>query len=257
MSTSSAAMVGYNSSDPYQTGFLAAIATGETGAASGNTMTGYGGANLAGDPTDQYGFPSWTGMGNTHAAGTYQFQPGTWDTIASKYGLNFGNASDQSAGAWYLAQQQYSAATGGQSLETALQQGNYSSIQSALGSTWTSVKGNANLPQGLATALGSFISNATSASPAGGATGAATGAASAGTAGGSAPPATGGGPVGPPPSGSGSGGGLVSWALGGLSDIFARGGLIVLGVVVIAIALYALLVQQGYAPSPKQIAKNL
>jgi muramidase (phage lysozyme) len=243
MSTSSAAMVGYNSSDPYQTGFLAAIATGETGAASGNTMTGYGGANLAGDPTDQYGFPSWTGMGNTHAAGTYQFQPGTWDTIASKYGLNFGSASDQSAGAWYLAQQQYSAATGGQSLETALQQGNYSSIQSALGSTWTSVKGNANLPQGLATALGGFISNATSA---GGATGAATGAASAGTAGGSAPP-----------SGSGSGGGLVSWALGGLSDIFARGGLIVLGVVVIAIALYALLVQQGYAPSPKQIAKNL
>jgi hypothetical protein len=57
----------------------------------GNYNVGYGGADLSGAPKDQYGFPIWSGKvgpaGVSHAAGAYQFQPGTWAKYAAPLGI--------------------------------------------------------------------------------------------------------------------------------------------------------------------------
>ena len=221
--TSSA--IAYNPDDALQTSFLAALAQGETGGSTFASTEGVGGSNLAGDAVDQYGFPQWEGEGNSHAAGTYQFQPGTWDTIASEFNLNFSSASDQSAGAWYLAEQTYQQQTGG-SLESALQSGDYSSIQSALASVWPSVTGNAAAPQGLAANLSSAVSSGT-----------ATATSAADTASASAAPSS---------ATSGGASGIVS-------TLFTRGALIVVGAIVIVVALWMLLSSQGIVPSPRKI----
>lgn len=131
-------LVPFNPGDPTQQAFLATLSSNE-----GNALyEGYGGVDLTSSPQDQWGFPQWTGSltsaGPTHAAGYFQFEPTTWDNIAQQYGLNFGNKSDQEAGAWYVAQQAYQTNTGG-NLYDALKAGNYSSVQSALQSTWPSV----------------------------------------------------------------------------------------------------------------------
>lgn len=147
--------VAYDPNDTTQLSFLAALGLGESGSANGYS-TGYGGVSTSGAPTDQYGFPTWggssTAAGPTHAAGEFQFQPSTWDAIASQFGLNFQNPQDQNAGAWYTAESTYYSATGGD-LETALKSGNYASVQQALESVWPSVNGNQSSPQGLAYAL--------------------------------------------------------------------------------------------------------
>ena len=224
--------VAYNPDDPTQAAFLAAIAQGETGGATNSSTLGYGGANLAGLSTDQYGFPQWSGVGNTHAAGTYQFQPGTWDAIASKFGLNFQNPQDQAAGAWYEAQQVYASTTGGQSLETALQTGHYSEVQSALASTWTSVTGSGGLPQGLAGALsadGSAVTSGTTTAGGAASTSPATGLASL--------------PI-------------IGGAIGSVENFFIRGGLIFIGIILVAIALWKLLSNQGIVPSPSKVASS-
>ena len=142
--------VAYNPYDPAQAALLAGIMRAEN--ASGNPSLGTGGVDLSNASVDQYGFPQWSGTGNSHAAGLYQFQPGTWDAVAAQYGLNFQNPQDQNAAAWYLAQDTFEAKTGG-SLIDALQSGNYSDVQSALSGQWTGISGNAALPQGLASAL--------------------------------------------------------------------------------------------------------
>lgn len=228
-----ASIVGYNPSDPLQQGFLKALALGESGggAFSSTQSLGVGGVDLSGATTDQYGFPLWHGTGNSHAAGTFQFQPGTWDALASQYGLNFMNSSDQSQGAWLLAEQTYSQNTGGASLETALQTGKFSSVQAALASIWPSVKGNQANPTGLANALAS----STGAAP---------------------------NNQGDAQAASQSGGGLASLPIvggliGGAENIIARGGVLLVGIIVIAAALWALLAQQGLAPTPKQIVSKI
>jgi len=220
----------YNPDDPVQTGFLAALAQGETGNSAFASTEGVGGVNLAGSPTDQYGFPQWAGEGNSHAAGTYQFQPGTWQSIASQFGLNFSSPSDQSAGAWYLAEQTYAQNTGGQSLETALQSGDYSSVQSALAAVWPSVTGNAAAPTGLSGTLG-----AVAAAPSGAlaTTGATTAAASGAT-------------------GTGSTGLVAS-----IENFFVRFGLIVVGGIVVVVALWLLLSSGGIVPSPRQTLRAI
>ncbi len=220
----------YNADDPLQTSFLAALAQGETGNSAFASTEGVGGSNLAGDAVDQYGFPQWSGEGNSHAAGTYQFQPSTCDTIASQFNLNFSSASDQSAGAWYLAEQTYQQQTGG-SLESALQSGDYSSVQSALAAVWPSVTGNAAAPAGLAANLSTAV-------PAGNAT-ATTSADAASAATGSAA------------TGSTTSGG----ASGIVATFFTRGALIFVGAIVIVVALWMLLSSQGVIPSPKQAVK--
>lgn len=145
-------IVAFDPNDPTQRSFLSALALGETGNSSYAATEGFGGANLENSPTNQYGFPQWEGSGTTHAAGIFQFQPGTWDSLASQFNLNFGNVSDQEAGGWYLAQQAYQGKTG-RSLYDDLSSGNLGSVNSALQSIWPSVAGNAAAPQGLAASL--------------------------------------------------------------------------------------------------------
>jgi|SRR6185437_1374928 len=253
-----AGLVAYNPNDPAQAGFLAALAQGETGGAVNSAFTGTGGANLSGLSSDQYGFPSWTGLGNSHAAGTFQFQPGTWDAIASQFNLNFQNPQDQAEGAWYLAQQTYAQKNNGASLETALNTpADYGSVQSSLSKVWTSVTGNQANPTGLASVLGSYISSATTA----GTTGSTT---TAGDTSGSSTSSGGvmnwlanvlNGLTGQPQVSSATAGLLPSAS--GASGLFARGGTIILGVVIVMVAAYALLVQQNIAPSPREIVRAI
>lgn len=214
----------YNASDPLQQAFLSALALGESGNAVNSIDLGTGGTNLSGATTDQYGFPEWSGFGGSHAAGTYQFQPGTWDPIAQQYGLNFQNASDQNEGAWYYAQQVFSQKTGGQSLETALQNGDYSTVQSALSGVWPSVNGNGasqglayNLTNGVGATLSGLAGNdSTSGATSGSST-------------------------------AGSTSGITEW--------FQRFGLILIGGLIILIALWQLLSQTGAVSSPTKTVK--
>lgn len=136
-------IVAYNQSDAEQRAFLAAVRAGEGG---DNYWIGFGGKDLSKSARDQYGFPQWggavTGEGPTHAAGAYQFQPGTWREVASKYGLNFSNPFDQDSGAWYNAQRKYAANTGGASLDADLDAGLFEKVRSALKQEWTSLRDN-------------------------------------------------------------------------------------------------------------------
>lgn len=135
-------MTAYNPSDPTQSNFLSILASGESGGYSDPTNIGYGGVDLSGASTNQYGFPLWAGSstsaGPTHAAGIFQFEPSTWNGIASQLGINSFSSSNQNAAAWTLADQAYSSATGG-SLESALQSGDTSSVASALKNIWPSI----------------------------------------------------------------------------------------------------------------------
>jgi hypothetical protein len=218
-------IIAYNPSDQAQQSFLSALALGETGGASNAATLGYGGTDLSGATGDQFGFPSWTGLGNSHAAGIYQFQPATWDNLAKNYNLNFSNPQDQSAGAWILAQQTYAAKTGG-SLSDALAAGNYSSVQDALHSIWPSVSGNGSAPQGLAANLAAGVGAAIP--------GAAGAEAIAGGSGSSSAPL-----------------GII----GAIDNWFVRFGLVAVGGIVVIAALWALLSNAGYIPSAKQVAK--
>lgn len=215
----------YDPSDTAQSRFLSALAKAEGGTSA---SIGYGGADLSNAPTDQYGFPQWNGVqtsyGPTHAAGYYQFQPGTWDGIAEQYHLNFANPADQHAGAWYLAQDVYARKTGGRSLEDAINAGDYNSITSALGSTWQSLQ---LTPKKFTDAL----ANGTGADLPGGATQT------------SANPQSQFSPYNP-----------STW-LPAVEDWFIRGGLIIIGGLIVIVALYILMEKQGLAPSPGEVAK--
>lgn len=215
--------VAYNPNDPVQQHFLSVLALGETGNSSFAATEGVGGQNLAGVPTDQFGFPNWGGTGTSHAAGIYQFQPQTWDSLAQEYGLNFSNPQDQNAGAWYAAQQ------ADPNLEADLTAGNYSKVQGMLQSIWPSVTGNQSNPQGLATALGGS------------------------TAGANIP---GGSMATPSPTGStdGSGSSLSPFSI--IENWFLRGGMIFIGIAIVIVALYFLLSSNGYIPTVSSVAKK-
>ena len=206
--------VAYNAYDPQQAALLAGLAQGESGGASNSAVLGVGGTDLTGASTDQFGFPIWGGTGNSHAAGIFQFQPSTWDAVAGAHDLNFKNPADQAAGAWYLAQDTFKAKTGGD-LETALQSGDYSSVQNALAGQWPSVFGNAAQPKGLAgflAGIGGALSGAGPAAP------------------GSAAPA---------------GSGDSATAPNAIEGFFERGGLVIIGGLVVVVALFALLQRSG------------
>lgn len=239
---SSSGLVAYNPNDPVQQAFLSALALGETGNSSYAATEGVGGVNLADDTSENdFGFPTWQGEGDSHAAGIFQFEPATWDSLASQYGLNFQNTSDQEAGAWYLAQQTYQSKTGG-SLYGALSGGNYSSVQSALASIWPSVTGNQAAPQGLAASLaGGQGSNLTFPGSSSSASGASTSSGTSSTASGNSA------------NQSESG---VGTLFGDIENWFERGGLIIVGGLIIIVALWALLASQKVVPSPVKVAKD-
>lgn len=226
-------LVAYDPTNATQTAFLNSLALGETSNYGANAAhEGVGGIDLQGAPTDQYGFPQWSGFGDSHAAGTFQFQPKTWSSLASQYGLNFSNPQDQYEGAWYDAQQVYQRKTGG-SLMDALQSGDYASVQSALASEWPSVAGNGatggkSLSYDLAAGIGA-----------------------------------GNGPNGPSattPSDATTKGGppTIGQSLSGMAssidNFFVRGGLMVVGAIVAGLALWQLLSQHTSVPSPGQTA---
>lgn len=217
--------VAYNPNDPLQAGFLVALAHGETGGSSDPYNTGVGGSNLSGSSIDAYGFPQWEGQGNSHAAGAFQFQPSTWDSIAQEFDLNFQNPNDQNAGAWYLAQK------ADPNLESDLQSGNYSTIQQDLQSIWPSVSGNAASPQGLAAALGGSVSTgqaiAADQTAANNASGGSTGS-------------------------SKSSGGMLSSLWSDVTSPFVRLTLIIVGSVIIFVGLWMLLSNAGVVPSPSE-----
>jgi len=218
--------VAYNPSDPDQISLLSALALGETGNTPWSAYEGVGGSNISGYATDQYGFPKWPGLGNSHAAGTYQFQPGTWKPYAEKYGLNFQNPADQDAAAWYLAQDTYAQKTGGKSLSEALAKKEYSSIQSALVGVWPSVTGNGAAPKGLAANIAAGI--------------------------GAVLPGLGGSPS----NGAGNAeGGIFGGVQSSVENFFVRFGLIIVGIAIVLVALWMLLADQGVVPSPVDTAK--
>jgi hypothetical protein len=233
----------YNPDDPVQNNFLSILALGETGA-NGSYTEGYGGVDLSGASTDQYGFPQYggsvTSAGPTHPAGLFQFEPGTWDSVASSLGLNNFSPSSQNEAAWQYAQTTYANATGGD-LETALQSGQFSSVQHALASVWPSLNGNASEPGGFAAYEASGGTGSSAYTGAGGGGG-------SGAGGGSA---------------AGAGQSSTSPSLGFLGSItdveqfFVRGGILIIGGVVILVALWQLLSEHTDIPSPVETAKGI
>jgi hypothetical protein len=243
-------MTAYDPNNPQQQQLLTAINKAE---GSPGAFTGYGNVDLTNYSRDVYGFPMWAGgttsAGPTHAAGQFQFQPATWDSVAQAHNLNFNNPQDQSAGAWYLAQDQYAKQTGGD-LQTALQNNTFdpstlhqtwaglpssTGVQTAANDTTTDGSGNTVSP-------GWFFNNNTNsfqygvdpsqASPTG--------------------------PSGTTPSliqGMNSGVQKLQGVLGAIENWIERFALIVIGIVIVAVALWALLSQTGAVPSPRQTAK--
>ncbi len=67
----------------------------------GNYNVGFGGADLSNAPRDETGFPQWAGKqgpsGISHAAGAYQFQPGTWKQYAGPLGVHDFSPASQDA----------------------------------------------------------------------------------------------------------------------------------------------------------------
>jgi hypothetical protein len=178
---------------------------------------------LSGVPVDEYGFPIWSGQGNSHAAGVFQFQPGTWAQVAKEHNLDFQNPTDQAQGAWYYAQQTYADKTGG-SLDADLDAGKLATIQNALQAAWPSVVGNSAAPMGLAYNVANEIG--ADYDPSGGVNYQST------------------------PAKSDK---LLS--LSNIEGFFQRFGLILLGVLIIGVALWKLLSDQGIIPPPEKLAK--
>lgn len=218
-------LTAYDPNDPTQAAFLSSLALGETGGASNAYSLGTGGVDLTSQPTDAFGFPLWQGSGNSHAAGAFQFQPATWDSLAQQFNLDFSNPGDQNAGAWIEAQQTYTAKTGG-SLEDALKAGNFGAVQTSLASIWPSVTGNAATPQGIAHDLANGI-------------------------GATLPASSGGVTSTPAPSFDIMHPIASSEAIA--QNLFVRGGLIIVGAVIVLVALWFLLSSKGIVPSPADV----
>lgn len=75
--------------------FLAVIRAGES---SNNYYAKVGGGNIASLAT----YPTWAGVGNSHAVGAYQFEPQTWRECATALGLSDFGVASQDAAAVYL-----------------------------------------------------------------------------------------------------------------------------------------------------------
>lgn len=64
---------------------------------AGRYNIAYGGTDISGAQHDEFGFPLWEGKDNSHAAGAYQFQPGTWRQYASRLGIKDFSEESQDA----------------------------------------------------------------------------------------------------------------------------------------------------------------
>lgn len=179
--------VAYNPHDDEQVRFLDALALSQVGSGTGSSAVAGGTPfNLSNEAMRQ---------------------------LQTQLGLDFSNSYDQSAGAWYVAQEAYTSQTG-RSLDADLDAGDVSRIDSALSNVWSSISGNQSAPQGLASSVESGD----------------------GAGGSFQLPSLGGGD-------SSQSGGI----LGNVANIFKRGGLILLGGVIVLVSLWALLNNKGIA----------
>jgi len=115
------------------------IAGGETGNDPNAYRALYGGGH--------FGFPQWSGRpgpaGISHAAGKYQFQPGTWKLAATEYVAagnpvpDFRNDADQEAVGRFWAQRTYRKNTGRDLVDDASKD---SVDYSALSGEWSSLR---------------------------------------------------------------------------------------------------------------------
>lgn len=113
------------------------IAAGES---RGDYSVLYGGGHFSGSQ-----FPEWSGRagpaGPSHAAGKYQFEPGTWRSVSQSLGLTDFSPESQEKGAWYLAQSDYRARTGRDLVQDLKDPNRQQQIFQALTPTWTSLRG--------------------------------------------------------------------------------------------------------------------
>lgn len=204
-------IVSLDTSDVEQRRFLAALRAGEGG---DDYWIGFGGTDLESAPRDRFGFPQWPGRvtreGPTHAAGAYQFQPGTWGNIAKKYNLNFANPFDQDQGAWYNAQERYARETG-RSLDADLDAGLFEQIRRGLSREWTSLRDNP-------TRFLEIVSNGAGAE------------------------------LSPGPTSPGGTPSIFTNPIGAASSYFVRGGMILVGAVILLVALWFLLSRNDLLP---------
>jgi muramidase (phage lysozyme) len=131
-----------------KTAFLDALAEGESDpVAKREGISPYfillGGGSFEKMPRNVLGFPIWSGLsgswGVSHAAGRYQFQPGTWAQQAVKLGLtDFSVPAQQDAAAWDLAATVFAGRTGGHLIDELLS-ARLVGIANILHSTWTSL----------------------------------------------------------------------------------------------------------------------
>ena len=82
---------------------LATIGLYESG---DNYYIGVGRVDLTNAPLSALGFPLWSGTGNSHAAGKYQIEPGTWNQPARLLGVWDFSPESQDAIAAYLYNKQ-------------------------------------------------------------------------------------------------------------------------------------------------------
>lgn len=81
--------------------FMAVIRAGESGDVYNRLLGGGMFFSYTDHPAVNQGF---AGVGNSHAAGAYQFQPGTWKEAQSALGLADFSPENQDAAAVYLVQ---------------------------------------------------------------------------------------------------------------------------------------------------------
>jgi muramidase (phage lysozyme) len=116
---------------PEGKGLLTTIAAHES---RGDYSVLYGGGHFAGTQ-----FPQWAGQDNSHAAGAYQFQPGTFGGVQrARPDITDFSPANQDRAAWYLAQQDYHRRTGRDLTVDLKDPSKAQDIANALQPTWTS-----------------------------------------------------------------------------------------------------------------------
>jgi muramidase (phage lysozyme) len=116
---------------PEGRGLLSTIAAHES---RGDYHALYGGGDFAGNQ-----FPQWAGRDNSHAAGAYQFQPGTFAGVQrARPDITDFSAANQDRAAWYLAQDDYHRRTGRDLTVDLKDPSKAEDIARALQPTWTS-----------------------------------------------------------------------------------------------------------------------
>lgn len=116
---------------PDARGLLKTIARDES---HGDYNVLYGGGHFAGDQ-----FPQWAGLDNSHAAGAYQFQPGTFAGVQrQRPDITDFSPANQDRAAWHLAQVDYHRRTGRDLTIDLKDPMQHQRIASVLQPTWTS-----------------------------------------------------------------------------------------------------------------------